>query len=530
MLSVSILVFISISGNFIVSQELNDSSNINNSTNLTNTTQNLSVAINSTINSSIYNQATWGILVIDQETGKVVYEKNSQKMFVPGSTTKLFITAAALSTYGPDYKFETPVYYTGDIDSSGVLKGNLTLVASGDLTMGGRNTPDGKLAFTNLDHNDANAVEGANITSQDPLAGLNELARQVKSSGINKIEGEVIIDDRLFETTAAPTGDYVISPIMINDNLIDLQITPGKVGENATIVWRPQTSLYKVVSRVETVSSGEVNINVNFDGKNTIIVSGQIPANSTTLLRTYAVQDPASFARSLFIEALKRQGVEVTASANAPNPQELLSNNTTYDEEKRVALLTSLPFSENIKVILKTSHNIQADTLVSLLAAKNGKKTFAEGMLLEGSFLSNVGIDPDNIALNDGRGGSSSDRISPQDAVTLLQYVSTQNYSQAYFDALPIMGYDGTLAGKVSNNSSIYGKVNAKTGTTLEENGLTGQGILLGEGMAGYMTTASGKKLIFAIYINNMPANSVEDSFKVQNDIIKVCKIIYDNY
>ncbi len=519
-LLISVTLFLSASESFTASQEINNTSSGNIS--------NMTVGINSTINSSTYKQSTWGILVQDQNTSEVIFQENSQKLLVPGSTTKIFAAAAALAAYGPDYRFQTPVYYDGSLES-GNLQGNLVLVASGDLTMGGRNTPDGKISYTNLDHSDANSLEGANLTSTDPLSGLNELARQVKMSGINRVEGDVIIDDHLFNKTLAPSGEYLITPIMINDNLIDLEIIPGKAGENATINWRPQSNTYTVTSQVRTVSSGQTEINVNSDDMSNIVVEGQILENSTPVVRTVTVKDPSSFARALFIEALKREGVEVTSPVTNQN-QQLLSNNTTaYTEDKRVALLTSLPFSENVKLVLKVSQNMQADTLVALLAAKNGKKTFDEGMQLLGDFLASAGVDTDMLALSDGRGGSASDRISPEASNQLLSYITRQSYYQSFFDALPVLGYDGTLAGTVTNSSPIYGKVNAKTGTTIAEDKLNSRGILLSKSLAGYMVTRSGKKLIFSIYVNNVPLNNTKDVAQVEQDINKVLEAIYYN-
>jgi len=525
---VSLIFVVAVLGNFTTAQDVNDTNNT--STNTTNVSYNLSSDINSITNTSYYNQSTWGILVEDMDTGEIIFEKNSEQMFVPGSVTKIFICAAALNAYGPDYKFETPVYYTGDLDDEGALKGNLVLVASGDPTMNGRNTPDNKINFTNLDHGDANAIDGVTLTPENPLSGLDELARQVKASGIKRIDGNVIIDDRLFETVSSPTGEYMISPIMINDNLIDFEISPGKVGENATVNWRPKTSIYNVTSQIVTVESGKANITVNDHGNGKIVLKGQIPANSTPIIRTFTVRDPSNFARSLFIEALKKEGITVTSSVKADNPLELLNNTTTYEENNKVAVLTSLPFSENINLILKVNQNQQADTLVSLLAAKNGDKTFDQGMALEGSFLNKAGVNSDSIALSDGRGGSPSDRISPQTTNQLLKYVSQQSYFQNFYDSLPIMGYDGTLSGIVNNSSPIYGKVRAKTGTTLSDDKLYDRGILLSKSLAGYMTTKSGKKLIISIFVNNVPIDTVEQGMSVQNDINSILEDIYEAY
>ena len=74
------------------------------------------------------------------------------------STTKVWGSAAALDAYGPDFRFETPIYRTGEIGADGALDGDLILVASADLTMGGRDTEDGQIAFTPIDHINATAL------------------------------------------------------------------------------------------------------------------------------------------------------------------------------------------------------------------------------------------------------------------------------------------------------------------------------------------------------------------------------------
>src|SRR5688572_10019979 len=80
----------------------------------------------------------FGWLFVDLKTGEVVLERSSEKLFVPASTTKLFSTAAALDALGADYRFRTPIYRRGNVNDAGQLDGDLILVASGDLTLGGR--------------------------------------------------------------------------------------------------------------------------------------------------------------------------------------------------------------------------------------------------------------------------------------------------------------------------------------------------------------------------------------------------------
>ena len=104
-----------------------------------------------------------------------------------------------MNEIGPDHTYDTPVYRIGNVDSAGVLHGNLVLVASGDLTMGGRTNPDGSIAVTDFDHNEADSLGNAELTAPDPTAGYAQLAQQIAAAGIKKIAGDVIVDDRLLQ-------------------------------------------------------------------------------------------------------------------------------------------------------------------------------------------------------------------------------------------------------------------------------------------------------------------------------------------
>src|SRR5881227_2284023 len=113
-----------------------------------------------------FKTAHWGFLFVDLKTGEVVLERNSEKLFVPASTTKLFSTAAALDALGADYRFHTPIYRRGSVDDNGHLDGDLILVASGDLTLGGRTTEKGEIAFQDTDHIYANWAPDGKLTRE----------------------------------------------------------------------------------------------------------------------------------------------------------------------------------------------------------------------------------------------------------------------------------------------------------------------------------------------------------------------------
>ncbi|MGD9893588.1 MAG: D-alanyl-D-alanine carboxypeptidase/D-alanyl-D-alanine-endopeptidase [Dehalococcoidia bacterium] len=474
-----------------------------------------------------YGQSRWFLYVADRDTGDVLYDLNGGDLVLPASTTKLWSTGAALDAYGPDFRFVTPVYRHGPVDGQGELRGDLILVASGDLTMGGRDTPDGRIAFTGLDHAEANALPGATLTEQDPLAGLDDLARQVAASGIRRVRGDVLIDARLFEQREK--DDYILTPIMINDNLIDLTIRPGGVGQAASVEWRPQSAAYQVRSAVQTVAAGADAEAVAVSTQpGVIVVQGQIPVDQPELLRTFQVEDPPAFARTLLIEALARQGVTVAAAPTGVNPTAQLPPPGSYVPADRAALHTSLPFSENIKLINKVSMNVQADTLICLLAVKAGKRTFDEGMTELLPFIRKAGIDDNLVFLSDGRGNEYTDLFSPRTVTQLLRYMSTRSDFPTYFNSMPIFGVDGTETTTVPPTSPVAGKAYAKSGTTVAADLMHQRLILMTRGNAGYMVGKSGRELVFGLYVMHVPMVEVTDVLDILKELGSIVEVIYD--
>jgi len=119
----------------------------------------ISPNVKEVLNSPEFKHSSWTIRVVDLETGEKVYEQlGPNRMLDPASNTKLYTVATTFDTLGQDYRFETPVYEQGTVGASGQLDGNLILVASGDLVMGGRATAEGGIDYTAMDHTDADAL------------------------------------------------------------------------------------------------------------------------------------------------------------------------------------------------------------------------------------------------------------------------------------------------------------------------------------------------------------------------------------
>ncbi|MBI3865765.1 MAG: D-alanyl-D-alanine carboxypeptidase/D-alanyl-D-alanine-endopeptidase [Planctomycetia bacterium] len=489
----------------------------------------LAAEIGQVIGAAEFKHAHWGILVVDLAGGQTVYELNADRMVAPASVTKLYSTAAALDTLGADYRFETPVYRLGEVDAAGKLQGDLILVASGDLSLGGRTLADGRIAFKNSDHTYANGSTTGELTEPDPLAGLNELARQVAQAGIKRIGGDVFIDDRLFDREAGTgSGPRRLTPIMVNDNLIDLTIAPGEPGKPARVTWRPQSALVQVDARIETAPAGEaLATTIRAGVGRSVLLTGKIPAGHKPVVRVFEVADASAFARGLFVEALERAGVTVEASPLAdPLPGVLLARDEVA-KLPRVAHLTSPPFGESARLILKVSHNLHASTLPLLLASRHGKRNLGDGLHLQRDVLRRLGVDVDTISFGGGAGGSSADLVTPRATVQLLRHMASRSDAAVYRDALPILGVDGTLSESVGPQSPARGKVQAKTGTYYVDNTLRGKIVLTSKALAGYMTTAANRELAIALFVNNVHLEKTSETARVGKTLGRLCEIIY---
>ncbi len=482
-----------------------------------------------------YEHAQWGVLVVDAKTGQVVFERNPDELFCPASVTKLFTTAAALADLGADYRFQTPVHYTGTLDkNTGRLDGNLILVASGDLSLGGRTGPDGTLLFVDDDHSYAGGDNKATLVEADPLAGLDFLAREMEAAGIKSVTGDVLIDDRLFAPARSTgSGPSRVSPIVINDNIVDVVVSPGsKPGDPATVKLVPETSFVTMDAQVTTVAEGtKPSLSVHAVGSRRFTVRGEIPIGHAPIVRIYEVEEPASFARALFIETLRRRGISVTASPLGNNPADALPPRADVAALPKAAEYTSPPFREFVKVILKVSQNLHASTLPLLVAAHAGKTTLSEGLKREGELLKSLGVNLDAVSFGGGAGGSRSDLVSPRATVTLLQAMSRRPDYPSYEAALPILGRDGTLATAVSPESPARGHVHAKTGTYWVDNDLTGQAVLTSKALAGTMETASGRTLVFAFFLNNVPIpGDVHQATESAKRLLgRLCEVFYQD-
>jgi D-alanyl-D-alanine carboxypeptidase/D-alanyl-D-alanine-endopeptidase (penicillin-binding protein 4) len=485
------------------------------------------------MNTPEYANGRWAISVRDIDTGETLVDLDADAMAEPGSAMKSYSVGAAWLEWGPDHTVITPVKRTGEVVDA-TVQGDLVLVGKGDLTLGGRTKPDGTVDFTDLDHNDANPLPGATLTPEDPLTGLDDLAAQVKGSGIDAVSGQVVVDDRLFQSSLA--GEP-ITPIIVNQNLIDVTTTPGAVGATASAVMSPVVAPWTVTSEIETVAAGgktEIAIDSPADGQ--IVVSGTIAADSDPVLKVQILEDPSTFARTAFIEALERAGVTVGGAPVADNSTAALADQEAIDALPSVAELESLPLEEDATYVMKVSYNRGAQTFVCLLAAASGTYDPEAGPGAEcmggiahaAELWRAAGMDTTGASVIDGS-GLDGNLVTPANQTELQMIMAKRPDAERWKSTLPVLGVDGSLA-TVLPDSPAAGKVHAKTGTLVGGDGFNGRLRLSTKALGGVIDAASGRRLAFTIIANQGFFAEIEGVFDANDDVGAVAASIQQNF
>ncbi len=230
-----------------------------------------------------------------------------------------------------------------------------------------------------------------------------------------------------------------------------------------------------------------------------MVLKGAIPVGGKGMM-LYRVPEPSRFAEFTLADLLQEAGIAARPRlAEQRVDHDQLSSH--YVSDHQVAEHISAPMTQVVKVVLKVSQNLHASMMPYVLGGLLAKEgTTAAGFKKVREWETKAGFDLTGQSQGDGAGAEA--HFAPDFMVSLLRYMATQTEFQSFFNALPVLGRDGTLAA-IQVTSPAAGQVHAKTGT-FGETDRVGPGTLVnGKGLAGYIDTKDGRRLAFAIYINN---------------------------
>jgi len=447
--------------------------------------------------------ADWGIEILDPTTDKVVLAVNPDKPFKPASVLKVITSAAALERLGPDFKFRTGVYSDGTIQTDGTLLGNLILVGRGDPNL---MDPSGELL-------------------SEPA--LRELAKKLETLGIRKVQGDIIGDDSYFDPTSHGRGwtaqelksiyGAPINALSISNNVFWIHAHAAKAGKPASVVVEPATSYFRIKNTSVTgTAKSKATLSIRYvPGTKTITVSGTLPLRKSSS-QSILLDKPAEVTATMFREELKRNRITVTGKIR------VIHNGDLSAEAKAgwqlAAEHESPPLYRALEIINKQSQNLHAEMLLRTLGAElKHQGTDEAGLDAVWDFLAEAGVegmDSQKIQLNDGCGLSRDNLVTPRFQASLLKFLSTRPYFDLFLNTLAISGTDGTLKNRLASDQ-VRGSIRAKTGSL---NGVST--------LSGYMTTKSGRNLVFCIFANNVRASMTT----VKKTIDEICSLFVNSY
>ncbi len=468
------------------------------------------------------NRGQVGIKIVSLNSGNVVFEQNSEKYFMPASNMKNFTVAAALEKLTPDYRFVTSVFASSLPDASGTIKGDLRIYGRGDVSISTAFFPP--VSPTPLPGSLSARSEPA-LGSPSPAAantdavyyqGIDKLVDKIIAAGVKQVDGSIVGDDSYFKGYAIPEGwewddlqSYFgaeVSALPVNDNAVDLSVTPGPVGYSCSVKLSPYNPIYRIKNSCMTTAAGSPRtLRVHkVLGQNLLEISGTLPIGNGGFKNSIAVTRPAELFAALVRQRLVERGVAVTAQYRVPPAAVSAINVTAPPESVELAKIESPPLSLIAAKTMKPSQNMYTETLLWTLGEETRKRiliapnapipdSVSLGKAEVKSFLTGIGIAEDGIVQYDGSGLSRHNLITPAAVVQLYTYMAKQSkFTQAWRDSLTIGGVDGTLANRFKGTLAEK-NMRGKTGTIDQVSALS-----------GYITTAGGDQLVVSFVVNGV--------------------------
>ena len=430
--------------------------------------------------------AIWGMEVLVLDRNERLYARNPDVLLTPASTMKLVTLAAAAERLGWDDRFETSLLSAAPL-RDGTLHGDLVVRGVGDPTINTRGSHDTFLLW----------------------------ADELRTLGVRRIAGRIIGDDDILDDGALETPGFgsgwawddlsrgfaaPAGALQHRENLVEVVVEPGRVGGPAHARFRHPGSGLALRNEVVTARADQTaGIRLRrLPGQLSLVVRGRIPEGASPVVHVAAVGNPTLFFVRAFKEALAERGIAVSGEA--------VDIDLLAPRDKATALLGLRPLvlhrSEPLSAIgvdmLKQSKNLYAESLVRHLGVSAGAGAHA-GRSVVGEVLAGWGVDGRGAVVADGSGLSRYTYLTAGTLVEVLaRLYRDPDHRPRIMTALPVAGRDGTLRRRLVGTAA-EGVARAKTGSMSRVRAL-----------AGYVETADGEPLAFAVLANNFSAPAAE--------------------
>lgn len=446
---------------------------------------NLQKAVDTIINQADPN-INMGMVVVDLNTGEILYRRNPTRPFIPASNMKLFSDAAALMALGPDYRFRSKLTTNATMVENDVLKGSIFLHLPGD----------------------------PSLTQEN----VDKLLAQLSQWGIKCIQGNVVLVSNNSVVNAYAPGrtpsDFKygygapVAPLVLDENRLTVTVNPAhRAGLAAFVEVNDQNSSLFLNNQVKTTATSKgCGVDFSMDDNNHLTVRGCVGVGQWAVQQRIAIRNPLRYAQDLVRQHLANLNIKLDGQVvlgNGPPSSLLLSTHV------------SKPINQLMADTLKPSDNLYADSLYLHAATKlhGTPLNWQEAQPIVKNFLQQqTGINLQNAILIDGSGLSRQDLLTAEQTVDLLRFLHGRfPLAYEYISALPVAGRDGTLQRRFRKPTQ-QGLLRAKTGTMT--------GVM---SLSGYLYTANAHTLAFAIFINKKPGTSPAVSGRYRSMVDALC-------
>lgn len=403
--------------------------------------------------------ASWASssIVLAQD-GSQLYNDGAQTAVVPASTQKLIVADAALSSFGPHYRFHT-LFMALKPPQNGTLAGNLWLVGSGD----------------------------PSLRSNDLRRG----AQKLHAQGLQRIDGSITVDASAFTgpelnphwnpADANEAFMAATSAVSIDEDTVEFRVLGTFAGAAANVWTKPQSALVKYYGAIRTANADDAIVAAT-GTPNLFRLAGDVPPGTREIFYI-PVHGIAWYAGDLLTRFLRDSGVAVArrpAIGRTP-----LQAETLWDHP-------SPEMTQLIRHMLIFSDNHFAEQFLRALGGLSRTASDAGGVAQEIHVLRAQGVPVRALHLVDGSGLAADDRIPAMTLARILAHADADPQGNMLYPLMARGGKDGTL--RHYHFGLARGRVRAKSGHLASVSSL-----------AGYVDTRRHGRVVFAFLFNGNP-------------------------
>ncbi|MEW6331688.1 MAG: D-alanyl-D-alanine carboxypeptidase/D-alanyl-D-alanine-endopeptidase [Pseudomonadota bacterium] len=418
---------------------------------------------------------TRGLSVYVHEIGRdePVLSVEANRPRQPASVIKLLTTLAALEELGPAWQWKTEIYAAQPVQD-GRLAGNLHIKGYGD-------------PYLVIEH-------------------FWRLLRALRATGLETIEGDLVLDQGHFAPEAGDPGDFDDQPLraynvlpralLVNFQAVNFRFIPQPSDKRLQIVADPLPANVEIDNRV-TLADGacrgwarQLDMKVRHEKDRTrVTFSGayDVACGNNELFRV--VSEPAPYVLGLFRALWTELGGKFAGGVReAAVPPEAQLLHTAY----------SPPLADIVRSINKFSNNVMTRQLLLTLGAERGGApgTTGKGIDAVREWLRRKNLAFPELVLENGAGLSRAETISARHLGQVLVAGWQSPYMPEFVSSLPIAAMDGTLRRRF-NGAALEGQMHLKTGLLRDV-----------RSVAGYVRDRAGRRMAVVCLHNHARADS----------------------